>query len=226
MGMLRTSVWILLLIMPTFATSGLAFQEAEQETARTPAPVEELVYARPFVLSQGYRWTAVEDEPEADIGVIVVLRVSQELVIPRNSPSPILYAGDRMLQALNFGHTSGHVIGLIPGDIDLAETLIWFGSATAPGRVTPRSIQAERARAEESGIRPFSAEQIRHVAQPAINAVDLEALLRGELADLVLEFAPEEGALVRKWRLPEATAEPDRLLPGAVAPPSEGQPPK
>ena len=223
MGKLKILFWILFWSAPAFSMNAFAFQEVEYEAARTPAPVQDLVYARPFALSQGYRWSSVYDEPETDIGVIVVLRVDPELVIPRNASSPILYAGDRMLQALNFGHTSGHVIGLIPGEVNLSETLIWFGLPTAPGRVTPQSIRAERAQVEEAGIRPFSAEQIESVTKPAIVATNLKALLRGELADLVLEYAPEEGDLARKWRLPEAKAEPDPSRPGAVKPQRQRQ---
>lgn len=221
MGKLKILFWILFWSTPACSINAFASQEVEDEAARTPVPVEDLVYMRPFALSQGYRWSSVHDEPETDIGVIVVLRVDPKLVIPRNGPSPILYAGDRMLQALNFGHTSGHVIGLIPGDVNLSETLIWFGPPTAPGRVTPKSIRSERVQADKAGIRLFSAEKIESVTKPAIVATNLEDLLRGELADLVLKYAPEEGDLARKWRLPEAKAEPDPRRPRAVKPTRE-----
>lgn len=210
---------ILLWSTTVFPINACASQEVNYEVLRTPAPVEDLVYMRPFTLSQGYRWSSVNDEPETDRGVIVVLRVDPKLVIPRNSPSPILYAGDRMLQALNFGHTSGHVIGLLPGKVDLSETLIWFGPPTAPSRVTPKSIRVERAQAEEAGIHPFSTEKIESVTKPAIFETDLADLLRGALADLVLQYAPEEGDLARKWRLPEAReAKPVPSQPGVVKP--------
>jgi hypothetical protein len=215
--------WTLFWSTLPFSLNAFAYKEVKSEAVRTPAPVEDLVYARPFALSQGYLWTSVPDEPETDIGVIVVLRVDPKLVIPRNEPSPILYAGDQMLQALNFGHTSGHVIGLIPGKVNLSETLIWFGPPTSPGRVTPQSIQAEREQAKKAGIRTFSAKKIKSVTKQAIVTTSLKDLLRGELADLVLKYAPEEGDLARKWRLPEAKAEPDALRPGAVKPQQQRQ---
>lgn len=223
MGKLKILFWILFWSTQACSMNAFAFQEVEYEAARMPAPVENIVYARPFALSQGYRWSSVYDELETDIGVIIVLRVDPKLVIPRNGPGPILYAGDRMLQALNFGHTSGHVIGLIPGKVNLSETLIWFGSPTAPGRVSPQSIRAKRAQAEKAGIRPFSAKQIESVMKPAIVTTSLKALLRGELADLVLEYAPKEGGLARKWRLPEAKSKPDPLRPGTVKPQRQRQ---
>lgn len=218
MGKLKILFWILFWSTQACSMNAFAFQEVEYEAARTPVPVEDLVYMRPFALSQGYRWSSVSNEPETDRGVIVVLRVNPKFVIPRDAPSPILYAGDRMLQALNFGHTSGHVIGFIPGEVDLSKTLFWFGPPTTPGRVTPKSIRAERVQAEEAGILPFPAEKIESVTKPAIVTTSLDALLRGELADLVLEYAPEEAHLARKWRLPEAKAKPDQARSGAVKP--------
>ena len=201
------------------ASANTNAQEVTKQEARTlPAPVDDLVYARRFTLTEGYRWGWRADEPATKVGVIVVLRVDPQLVIPRNSLSPILYARDRMLQALNFGHKSGHVIGLIPGEVNLSETLIWFGSPTAPGRVTPQSIRAERAQAEKAGIRPFPATKIERATKAPVEAPDLDSLLRGELADLVLEYAPEESNLARKWRLPEAKAKPDPSRPGVVKP--------
>lgn len=216
MRKLKILFWILFWSTPAFYMNAFALEEVKYEAVHTPAPVEDLVYARPFALSKGYRWTGVNDEPETEKGMIVVLRVNPKLVIPRNAPSPILYAGDRMLQTLNFGHTSGHVIALIPDEIDLSKILIWFGPPTSPGRITPKSIQAERVQAQEAGIRPFSAEKIKSVTKPAVVVHSLSVLLRGELADLVLEYAPEEGHLARKWRLPEAKAKPDQARSGPV----------
>lgn len=216
MGKLSILFWILFWSMSAFSMNAFGLQETEYDGM--PAPVDNIVYVRPFALSQGYRWFSVNDEPKADKGVIVVLRVDPKLVIPSNGLSPILYAGDRMLQALNFGHTSGHVIGLIPGEVDLSQTPIWFGPPTAPGRITQQSIKAERAAAEKAGIRPFSAKRIETVTQPAIIVPDLRSLLREALAELVLEYAPQERGLARKWRLPEAKAEPDLSQPGAVKP--------
>ena len=193
--LLRVLFWgVLACSMNAFAVQGGNYQEG----VGTPAAVEDLVYVRPFALSRGYRWSPGYDEPET---------------------GPILYVGDRMLQTLNFGHTSGHVIGLIPGRVDLSATPIWFGAPASSGRgVTPRSIRSERAQATKAGIRPFSAKQIESVTKPAIVVTNLQTLLRGELADLVLEYAPEEGHLARKWRLPEAKAGPDPSPPEAVTP--------
>lgn len=223
MGKLKILLRILFWSAPACSMNAFAQHDADSEAASAPVRVEDLVYARPFALSQGYRWSTVDDEPETDVGYIVVLRVDPKLVVPRNSLSPILYAGDRMLQALNFGHTSGHVIGLVPGQVDLSETPFWFGSPTTPGRVTPQLIRAEQGRARKAGIRPFSPEQIESAAQPAIVTTNLSDLLRGELADLVLQYAPEEGDLARKWRLPEAKAEVDPSGPGAVKPQRQEQ---
>ena len=215
---LKILLWIFFWSATAFSTNPFPQQNADSEAAVTPVRVDGIVYARPFALSKGYQWSSVDDEPQTDVGYIVVLRVDPKLVVPSNALSPILYAGDRMLQALNFGHTSGHVIGLVPGQLDLSETPFWFGSPTTPRRVTPESIRAEQDQARKAGIRAFTPEQIESVTQPAIVTTDLNALLRGELADLVLQYAPEEGDLARKWRLPEAKVGQDPAVHGAVKP--------
>lgn len=201
------------------ASANTNAQEVTGEKVWTlPAPVDDLVYARRFTLTEGYRWNWRADEPATEVGVIVVLRVDPQLVIPRNSLSPILYAGDRMVQALNFGHKSGNVIGIIPGEVNFLQTPIWFGSPRVPGLVSAQSIRAQRALAEKAGIRPFPAKKIERVTKAPVEAPDLDSLLRGELADLVLEYAPEESHLARKWRLPEAKAKHDPSRPGVVKP--------
>ena len=112
-------------------------------------------------------------------------------------------------KGLNHGHESGHVIGIIPGDLDLAAAPIWFGQPGLPERATAKSIRAERALAEESNIQPFSAAIVESVTKAPMDAPDLASLLRGEIAELVLQFSPQEKHLAEQWRLPVATATPD-----------------
>lgn len=189
-------------------------QEATREEARTlPAPADDLIYARRFALTKGYRWGWRDNEPEIDVGIIIVLRVDPELVIPRNSLGPILYAGDQMVQALNFGHKSGNVIGIIPGEVDLLQTPIWFGLPEVPANVNTKSIQAQRVLAQEVGIQAFSREKIERATRAQVQSPDLASLLRGEIADLILEYAPEESDLVRKWRRPKRKTKSDSSRP-------------
>lgn len=166
------------------------------------------MHVQPFRLAQGYRndWSPRKEVVSA--GTIVVLKVDPALVYPRNAAEPVLYAGDRTVQRLNHGHQSGHVIGIVPGEMDLAGTLVWFGQPGLPERVTAGMIRTERAVAEDAKLQAVSAETVQRVRQDPIAAANLSDLLRDHVAELVLKYSPEEKSLVETWRLPVAGREP------------------
>ena len=138
-------------------------------------------------------------------GMLIVVEVDPDLVIPRDALEPVLYAGNVTVQRLNHGHRSGRVIGIIPGTVDLTSTPIWFGTPELPERVTAGTVRSERALAERAGIRPLPAERIGAVMQPAVTAPDLASLLRNVAAELVYEYSPQEKELADTWRLPVAS---------------------
>lgn len=173
-----------------------------QSKAATPAGVIDLLEIQPFQLKAGYSYDWLESRPLVSDGLLVVLRVNPNYVVPLNVAEPVLYAGDRTVQRLNQGNGSGYVIGIIPGEIDLASAPIWFGTPELPERVTPDVIKEERALADKAGIKPFSVDKIGGALRDAIGAEDLAALLRGPAGDLVLKFSPDEKDLVETWRLP------------------------
>lgn len=175
----------------------------EEPVSATPAAVLDIVEIRPFRLKAGYRFDWLQNRPLVNAGLLVVLRVDPKYVLPRDAAEPVLYAGDRTVQRLNQGHRSGHVIGIIPGEIDLAAAPIWFGRPQLPERVTPQIISAERALADKAGIKAFSRDKMR-ATRRAIEVDDLAALLRGPAADLVLRYSPDEKELAKTWRLPSA----------------------
>jgi hypothetical protein len=168
----------------------------------TPAAALDILVIQPFRLKVGYHYDWLKSRPFVSDGLLVVLRVDPSYVFPRDSAEPVLYAGDRTVQRLNHGHGSGYVIGIIPGEIDLAAAPMWFGRPELPERVTPEVIQEERAIADSAGIKAFSADKIADARRDAIEADDLAALLRGPAADLVLKFSPDEKHLADTWRLP------------------------
>lgn len=175
---------------------------------KTPAPVKDLVLARSFTLAKGYKYDWSKDRPLVTSGILVVLKVDPELVAPRNGLQPVLYAGDYPVQRLNHGYESGYVIGIIPGIVDLTQKPIWFGRPELPERVTPETVRSERALAAGATIKPFSAGKVRSATQGALQAADLSSLLRDHVANLVLEYAPQEKDLAATWRLPVARALP------------------
>ncbi|MEM1182827.1 MAG: hypothetical protein AAGM22_31065 [Acidobacteriota bacterium] len=182
-----------------------AWPQTEPQDVETPAPVRDVLYLRPFVLETGYPLTWVPDRPTVDRGVIAVLSVDPALVVPRNSAQPVLYAGDRVVERLNWGNLSGRVIVVIPGDFDVTATPLWFGSPGLPGRVPRQEVLAELAAVERTAKKP-SAFRAEAITQPEIRVGHFAELLRGELAELVLRFSPQESHLADKWRLPEARA--------------------
>ena len=144
-------------------------------------------------------------------GTLVVLEVDPALVVPRDTLEPVLYAGNIPVMRLNHGHKSGRVIGIIPGNVDLATTPIWFGAPELPGRVTTAMAKTERARAEKAGaVRAFGQTPIVGLDQSAAASEDLAALLRTLAADLVLKYSPQEKDLADSWRLPVAKAPPKK----------------
>lgn len=178
----------------------------EYRVPATPSAVIDIVEIQPFRLKAGYRYDWLQNRPLVSAGLLVVLRVDPKYVSPRATAEPVLYAGDQTVQRLNQGHRSGHVIGIIPGEVDLASAPIWFGRPELPERVTPQIIRAERALADKAGIKPFSPDKIKGARRDAIDVGDLAALLRGRAADLVLKYSPDEKDLAETWRLPSAGA--------------------
>ncbi|HRT43490.1 MAG TPA: hypothetical protein P5223_15675, partial [Phycisphaerae bacterium] len=75
----------------------------------TPAPVEDIVYARPFTLEQGYRYIFSKERPWVTEGTLLVLKVNKDFVYPREIAMPVLYVGNQPAERLNRGHESGHV---------------------------------------------------------------------------------------------------------------------
>jgi hypothetical protein len=176
----------------------------ESRVPATPSAVIDIVEIQPFRLKAGYRYDWLQNRPLVSAGLLVVLRVDPKYVLPRDTAEPVLYAGDRTVQRLNQGHRSGHLIGIIPGEGNLASAPVWFGRPQLPERVTPQIIKAERALADKSGIRAFSPDKIKGTWRDAIEVDDLAALLRGRAADLVLKYSPDEKDLAASWRLPVA----------------------
>lgn len=194
---------ILVLLLPTPAIS-----DEVPPHPKTPAAVTELILTQPFRLAKGYKYDWSKEQRIVTSGTLVVLKVDPALVFPRNSAEPVLYAGDQTVQRLNQGHESGHVIGIIPGDIDLTTAPIWFGRPELPERVDEKMIRAERAMADEAKIQPFEANIVQRATQEVLEAPDLSSLLRDHVANMVLEYSPQEKDLAETWRLPVAGALP------------------
>jgi hypothetical protein len=178
------------------------------EMPKTPAAVDDLVYARPFTLETGFKYIWSKERPNVTDGTLLVLKVDKALVVPRSIATPVLYVGDQPAQRVNQGHESGHVIAVVPGEVDLTKVPIWFGSPGFPFDTDAATARAERARAEEAGIEPFAEKRVtaaRGKGGAPIRKPDMSALLRDELAELILEYCPGEKKLADDFRVPVVT---------------------
>lgn len=195
---------VLLLGSPMFCACQTSSGAGSIAVPRTPVSIKGVIEAHRFKLQTPYRYTWSKDPMWVTSGTLVVLAVDPTYIAPRETLQPVLYAGDVPLHRLNRGQESGRVIGIVPGDIDLASAPIWFGSPELPERVTGAMAATEKARALTSGLRPMAAAKVASVDASPIVAKDLAALLRGVGADLVLRYSPQEKTLADTWRLPVA----------------------
>jgi hypothetical protein len=193
---------IIFIVLASFAIAG----DDLRPVPKTPSAVIDIVFARPFTLAKGYTYDWSKERPLVSSGILVVLKVNPDLVIPRDSAEPVLYVGNQTAQRLNHGHESGYVIAIIPGDVDLTQVPIWFGSPELPERVNAEMIRSERTLAEAAKIRPFGARKVLSVKEGRLQASDLYSLLRDHAAELVLKYSPQEKKLAETWRLPVAKA--------------------
>lgn len=163
----------------------------------------EVVRIQPFQLEKSYQFDWRKERPDVRSGLLVVLKVDTSLLRPTNGLQPVLYAGDQTVQRINGGYESGFMIAIIPAQIDLSKEPVWFGSPALPERIDAKAIEAERAKALRSGIRPLKADDIKSRTKDIGTVPDLTTLLRKYAADLILEFSPQEKYMVEAWRLPE-----------------------
>ena len=102
----------------------------------TPAAVDGVLYARTFTLDEGFQFQWNNEQAEVKTGTLLVLKVNPDLVFPRQMAEPVLYVGDQTAERINHGYESGHVIAIVPGEVDLTEgaDLVWYaGPARAGG---------------------------------------------------------------------------------------------
>ena len=181
-------------------------------TPSLPASADGLVYARSFSLTEGFMFDLRKERPEVKEGLLLVLKADKAVLVPRATPMPVLYVGDQTAERLNMGDKSGHVIAIVPGKPDLTKAPIWFGTPRFPEKVDHAVIKAEREAAEEAGIRPFPAAQVKAalaLGGEPINATNLREVLRTEAAELILKYAPQEKHIAEGFRVPEVRRKPN-----------------
>lgn len=187
-----------------FVLSSATSAQQKAEEVKTPAAVVDVVHVQPFSLGTGYTHFWREEKPFVKSGTLAVFKVNPALVYPGDAAEPVLYVGNQTAERLNFGHGSGYVVAIIPGDLDLSKSRAWFGSPELPERVNEKTISAEADAASKEKIQPLNADSIKRVTQKSLQVADLSALLRDHAAELVLKYSPQEKELAEAWRLPVA----------------------
>jgi hypothetical protein len=185
----------------------------------TPAAVGNLLYARPFTLEQGYEFEWRAERPTVRAGWLLVLNVDPALVFPRQTAEPVLYVGKNTGERVNIGYNSGHLVVVVPSDLndkgevalDLSQAMMWFGTPGLPEQVDAARVEAERAWAINAKIAAFSPQTIEAATAKGgatLNAANRDALRRAA-AELMRTYAPDESELADIiGREPGAPADP------------------
>jgi hypothetical protein len=200
---MRTTASCLCVSLLVLVVAGYA--EPPPEIPATPAAVKSILYARPFALRDGFAYHWCKERPNVKEGMLLVLEVDPALVVPRAIATPVLYVGDQVAERVNAGDKCGRVIALVPGHVDLAQSPIWFGRPGLPDQVDSARIKQERGLADAAGIKPLpekSVAEARAKGGSTVKAVDKSALLRGPIAELIIEYCPEEKHLADDFRVP------------------------
>ncbi len=162
-----------------------------------------LLHAERFDLGkpQAHFWRA--ERPLYDSGWLVVLSVDPTLVFARQTEEPVLYVGGQTAERVNNGSDSGRVVAIVPGDFQLTEAEIFFGTPMMPERVDWRVIEREIGVARSAGVTPPSADQVGRALQNARRHDDHRMLYQRAI-ELVAEHSPVEQDLIRGFRVPAA----------------------
>jgi hypothetical protein len=173
---------------------------------QTPAAVDELLYARPFKLENGYEFEWRADHPTVKAGWLVVLKVNTALVFPRQTAEPILYVGNTTAERVNVGHQSGRIVVIVPSELDkdgnikldLSKSPMWFGTPGLPEQVDADRIEIEQSLARRAKIEPVSAEMIEAAREQggALLESSTRESLRKSAAELIKAYSPQESQLI------------------------------
>jgi hypothetical protein len=185
----------------------------------TPAAVKDIVHARQFTLDEGYPYCwfnaatkeGSHEQLKVSSGWLLVLKVDPKFVVPRQMAEPVLYVGDKTAERLNIGYRSGHVVAIVPGDVDLKKTPIYFGTPDLPERITADKAKAELTNALAAKIKPFPKERVEAATNRGGDAQSFKnktALLR-QVAELLKQYSPLEKSLIACFAPAEVKPEPE-----------------
>jgi len=185
---------MLLSLMVLFAAMTAPALAGPPEVPATPAPVDAVLLTQPFTLDEPYEYKWQAGNIMVKQGLLLVIDVDPDLVIPRQTPEPVLFVGNATAERVNSGYPSGKVVAIVPGTVDLSTAPIWFGEPMLPEQVTAAIATSQRARADEAGIGPISATVLDAALDSGgsvLKLADYDALRR-RAAELIQQYAAGE----------------------------------
>ena len=160
----------------------------------TPSAATRLLHVSQFEIAEPFPFTWHADRLPVERGTILVIEVAPELIRPRQTAEPVLYVGDQPAWRAGGYNPAGIVVAFVPGQVDLGEAPVWFGSPELPERVTPEIATRELALARAAGIRPFDRRSVQRAAAAEVQDLrDRTQLLIG-LEELARRFIPQTAA--------------------------------
>ncbi len=182
------------------------------ESPQSPLPVPELpatpqegdvglLSAQRFELDRAYSHGWRRERPSVRSGWLLVLSVKPDLVRRLETHEPVLYVGSQTAERINVGFESGHVVAVVPGDFQLEDAPIFFGSPALPEEVDAARIEMELRAAMGAGKRAMSAGQVAAVLGDPLHLGDQDEL-RMMAIDLIQEFSPQERGLIESSLVP------------------------
>lgn len=204
-----------LLVLVLIGGAVVAVQGGDEGGAPPPAPTEPggvsaVIYARPFVLDQGFQHSWRAERPLVTTGWLLVLEVERDYVTPREMLEPVLYVGDEVAERVNRGWPSGRLVVIAP-TLEGADGLpvgvnprAWFGPPELPERIDAAALVTELARADAAGIQAGTSERFAAARERGGALLQLPDRLPLErlAAELVLELAPGEEELAHSLLVP------------------------
>lgn len=147
-------------------------RSADTEPARalapipaTPAPVRGVLLAREFQLDVPVPFAWAKDAGAISAGTILVLEVDPAFLRPRAVAEPVLYVGSWPAWRVSHDATTGRVVVIVPGAVDLQAAPIFFGSPALPEQVDRRTAEGELALATAAGIAPATSDASRRARE-------------------------------------------------------------
>ena len=134
-------------------------------------------------------------------GWLVALSVPPDMAFPRQIMTPVLYAGDTVVQLMNAGYPSGKIVGIVPGNQPLEGVRFYYGEPSLPEGLTRRMREDQLAKATDAGVPAQSVDDVMTALLPEPLRLKGEYQLQQEAINWVERFSPEEQDLIQGARV-------------------------